>query len=127
MTFGVKYLGPLFDSSGYAEFSRNNVAALHLYSNVTVTTENVTFENQKTHFGKAGEIAKSLLVQPTSYQLKITNLTPNFMQSVREPGVKNISYTMFETDKIPLDWVESLNKYSDACFVPCEHNKEVFE
>lgn len=124
---GIKYVGPILDSSGYAEFSRNNIAALHMFGNVNLTVDGVSFENQKTDFGKQGKIVQSLMGNEIDYKVKVINLTPNFLDKLKEPGVKTISYTMFETSKIPDDWVQSLNAHADACFVPCQHNKEVFE
>jgi glycosyltransferase involved in cell wall biosynthesis len=125
---GIKYLGPVGDSSGYAEFSRNMIAGLHQFGNVNLTVEGVSFENQRTDFGKAGKIVQSLMDKTdVDYKIKVCNVTPNFMEKLKEPGVKNVSFTMFETSRIPSDWIVALNTHADACFVPCQWNKEVFE
>jgi len=41
-------------------------------------------------------------------------------------GPKKVCFTMFETDKIPDNWIPFLNKY-DLVLVPTEWGKEIFE
>lgn len=127
MEIGIKYLGPVLDGSGYAEFSRGFVSALYKSGLVNICVEPVSYESARTDYGEPGKICQRLMKTKIDYDFKIINILPDNMKSRREEGKKNISFTMFETDRIPDVWVDSLNKYSEGCLVPCNWNKEVFE
>jgi len=124
---GIKYLGPVLDGSGYAEFARNFICALNSRKDTNVTVEPVSYETCRVNHGKTANIVSSLTGRKIDYDIKVINSIPDSLSAHVEPNKKNISFTMFETTRIPDSWVTNLNKYAQACFVPCEWNKEVFE
>lgn len=124
---GIKYLGPVFDGSGYAQFARNFISALHQQEDVKLTVEAISYEKQRPDIGSLGKIIKSLIHSKISYDLKVINILPNGLVKFGEQGKKNISFTMFETTRIPDSWVKDLNDHADAVFVPCDWNVEVFK
>lgn len=123
---GIKYIGPVLDGSGYAEFARNFIYALSQRKEVDLTVGMVSFETNRTDHGKKGALIRSLVDKKIPYSVNLLNLTPNFLPKMAESGKTNIIFTMFETTRIPDDWVSNINKYAQACFVPCEWNKKVF-
>jgi len=126
MSLGIKYLGAISDGSGYSEFARGFVASVYKSGLANICVEPVSYESPRADYGEAGEICSRLMKAKIDYNVKIINILPENMRSKREKGKKNISFTMFETTRIPDVWVESLNDYSDAVFVPCSWNKKVF-
>jgi len=124
---GVKYLGPVFDGSGYAEFARNFICALSERKDANITVQPVSYEKCRVDHGKQGKIVGSLINKEIDYNVKIINAIPDSLPQYAEKGKKNIAFTMFETSRIPDKWVKCLNEYADACFVPCVWNKQVFE
>lgn len=124
---GIKYMGPVLDGSGYAEFSRNFIAAIYKSGLANICVEPISYESARSDYGEAGRICKRLMKTKIDYQFKIVNILPDNMPSRREDGKINVSFTMFETSRIPDVWVDSINGYAEACFVPCCWNKQVFE
>lgn len=124
---GIKYLGPVLDGSGYAEFARNFICAIHKRKDADITVEQVSYESCRVDHGKQGKIVSSLTNKKIDYDVKIINAIPDALPKYAEKGKKNIAFTMFEATRIPDVWVKCLNKYAQACFVPCKWNKEVFE
>lgn len=123
---GVKYLGPVLDGSGYAEFARNFISALSSRKDIDLTVEKVSYETCRVNHGKQGKIVSSLMGRNIDYKVKIINAIPDALPRYAEPGKINIAFTMFETTRIPDIWVECLNKHAHGCFVPCAWNQEVF-
>lgn len=108
----IKWVGPVGDSSGYAANSRMFVQALWEYRgkyDLELAVQPVSFENQVTDQGKAGEICEQLSSVQMKEDVKIINTTPEFYHKLKGPAI-NIAYTTFETDRIPDLWVEELNK-----------------
>ena len=124
---GIKYMGAILDGSGYAEFSRNFIAAIYKSGLANICVEPISYESARSNYGEAGRICERLVKAKIDYQFKIINILPDNLKKKREAGKTNISFTMFETNRIPTVWVDAINKYSEACFVPCSWNKEVFE
>lgn len=123
---GIRYCGPVYDSSGYAQFARNFITGLARSDQVNLNVQAVSFEQARPDLGQIGQLIKSL-EQKKDYSIKVINAIPDMLPKLIEPGKKNVCFTMFETSRIPTIWVECLNKHTDACLVPCEWNKEVFE
>ena len=127
MTLGIKFTGPVYDASGYAEFGRQFLSATYRHPELDITLEPISFEQARPDIGEHAKALQKLLNRKIPYTLKVVNAVPNIMRHVVEKDVKNVCFTMFETTKIPDDWTADLNKYCDAVFVPCQWNKEVFQ
>lgn len=116
----IKYVGPVSDSSGYAEAARMNIRGL-LTAGVEVTIKNNSFE------GEASVIddLTHLVDIGIDYDTVVTHLTPNNYPFHTEEGKKNIGITVWETTHIPSSWVAECNKM-DRIIVPCEQNVQSF-
>jgi len=124
MVKGIRYTAPVFDSSGYAEASRNYILALSKLG-VQVTVNPVSFEMQRPDLGETGEMIRSLVNKPIDYDVNLIHTTPEFYEEHYVPGKVNIFYTIWETTGIHPSWPEWLNAM-DAGMVGCQWNVEVF-
>jgi len=124
---GVKYIGPFFDGSGYAEAARNYVLAIYK-KGYPITITPVSFENTRPDLGKDGEILRSLVNLPISYDKIVTHITPDLWAHVltQENSVYKIGYTVWETSKIPSVWAQACNRVNEV-WLPCDWNMEVFK
>lgn len=122
---GIKYCGPVFDPSGYAEFARGFVKALHR-AGVPICLEVVCYERSQPDLGRDQGLLRGLRGRDVRYCAKVVNTTPDTYPNHREPGCVNIGFTMFETTRIPARWVQECNAM-DGILVPCSWNREVFE
>lgn len=122
---GIKYISPLLDGSGYGEASRGYVLALH-EAGIPVTASPITFEEIRPVNEKYGETLASLINKDIEYNVVIIHATPHHFATYKEVGKTNIGYTVWETTKLPADWVEMMNGV-DAILTSCEWNKDVFE
>jgi glycosyltransferase involved in cell wall biosynthesis len=121
----VKYIGALFDNSGYAAASRGYIACLLETGQIDLTCEAVSFETQKTTHGVLGELVKPLLDKPLQHKIQIIHLTPdNFPRFVR-PDKYNIGYCAWETSKLPDPWHDYCNMMNEI-WVPSNYNIDVF-
>lgn len=123
---GVKYIGPIFDNSGYAKACRGNILALHAMG-VPITLDPISFEKSKPDLGEDGVLLTSLMDTKVNYDTVIIHTTPEFWSRYREKGKKNIGYTIWETDLLHPDWKTHINNNVDKVLVGCEWNKEVFK
>ena len=57
---GIKYIGPIFDPSGYAQACRGNIMALHSQG-VPLTLAPISFEPTRPDLGAEGKILNSLV------------------------------------------------------------------
>lgn len=121
---GIKYVGPLFDGSGYAQAARGYVLALHKLG-VPITIHPVSFEKTTPDLGNDGVILRSLINKKVNYDVVIVHLTPEFWAGHKEEGKINIGYTVWETSLLHPDWPGYINNM-DACVVGCAWNIEVF-
>src|SRR5574338_1358800 len=124
--FGVKYIGPVFDGSGYAEAARQYVLSIHKQG-YPITLAPITFEKTRPFLGEDGAILESLVNKPIHYDKVIVHSTPDLWQSFtrHEKNKKIIGYTVWETDKLHPIWVSACNRVSEV-WVPCDWNMEVF-
>ena len=137
---GIKYLGPIFDGSGYAGAGRNYIIAL-LSQGVPITIDPVRWDRTPPRLDeKELRILHSLVGKEIDYNIVIHHVVPANLTSpphewvdrtgkntLVEPGKFNILNTVWETDKFHQPWVDLINHNADAVIVPCEWNKEVFE
>ena len=121
----IKYCAPVYDPSGYGEFSRTFIYALHR-AGAEVEVQPVSFDRARPKLGELGALCKRLERRLGGHDFKIINATPQHFARLREPGCINIGFTMFETTRIPDVWVHDCN-LMDAVLVPCAWNRDVFE
>jgi glycosyltransferase involved in cell wall biosynthesis len=120
-----KWVGALFDTSGYASASRSYVGALINSNAVDLTVQSVTFEKNYTDHGKIAQDIKALENRKISHRIQVVHLTPENYINTRVTGLYNIGYTTWETDKLPEGWVNLCNMMNEI-WVPSSWNKEVF-
>ena len=123
----VKFAGPFYDGSGYAEFGRHFISAMYKHPDITLILEPVSYEAARPDLGEHAKALLYLKDKKAPYAIKVMNTIPNSIPGMVEKDCKNVCFTMFETSRIPEEWVDLLNKYTDAVFVPCIWNKEVFQ
>lgn len=124
---GVKYIGPVFDGSGYAEAARNYVLSIH-NKGYPITLAPISFEKTRPNLGEGGEVLKQLVNNPIDYDKVIVHSTPDLWQHWTrfEQGKHIIGYTVWETSKLHPTWTVACNK-ADEVWVPCDWNMQVFE
>ena len=100
---GIKYTGPVFDSSGYAKACRGNILALN-NAGIPITINPISFENIKPSLGKEGEILRTLVNKNITYNVNLIHTTPEFWSKYRENSVVNFGYTcLLYTSPSPRD------------------------
>lgn len=123
---GIKYIGPIFDNSGYAKACRGNIFAL-LTQGISVTLSPVSFESSHPNLGNDGEQLKLLINKSIDYNVVIVHTTPEFWEKYKEPGKTMVNYTIWETTKLHPDWIPFINNNADKVLVGCEWNVNVFK
>lgn len=116
MSEKILYIGPLKDFSGYAHAARDYIRALD-GAGCNLVTRAVTYDGGKYKFSEREE---ELFSRDTKgVDIVIQQTTPNETQ--RKPGVFNVNYFAWETDCVPVEWVNQLNQM-DLVLVPCDAN-----
>lgn len=122
----LKWTAAFPDSSGYASAARGYVSALIDHPEVDLTISPVSFESQKTNHSSFNEKAEPYLNRRIDYKFNILHLTPENYHVFYEQSKYNIAYTVWETDRLPGDWIPILNRMNEI-WVPSEWNVEVFK
>lgn len=123
---GIKYIGPIFDGSGYAQACRGNILALNSLG-VSLTIHPITFEKIRPDLGKDGEVLESLRNKDIDYNIVIIHTTPEFWKRYKESGKVNVGYTIWETSELHSDWKRYINGNVEKVLVGCKWNVEVFK
>lgn len=123
---GIKYIGPIFDGSGYAQACRGNILALNRLG-VPITLSPISFDHIRPDVGKYGEELKDLVGKDIDYNIVIIHSTPEFWEKYKEDGKTNIGYTIWETTKLHPDWKDYINNNVQKLLVGCEWNVDVFK
>lgn len=120
------YTAPLYDASGYSNFARRFVLALNELG-IYVKTKNLTIGKVNPRINdKDKSILQSLEARPEDkFDIQIINILPQDFHQHYQYNMKNVGFSMFETDRIPQKWVQACNKM-DAMLVPCKWNVETF-
>lgn len=134
----IHWVGPLFNFSGYARFGREVVGALESEGARTSIDPQVNdprwFEGLK---GNPSAVArwKTLLGRRGGDGTLVVCDVPrsadgrsDLLAQVREAysdARRKVVYTMFETDRLPTGWAETLNRM-DQVWVPSRHNLRTF-
>jgi glycosyltransferase involved in cell wall biosynthesis len=110
------YVAPLKDFSGYANAARDYVRALHM-AGCNLVTRALRYDGGDHPYTdvEKGLEAKDL----QNVEIVIQHTTPN--ETDYKPGLFNVNYYAWETDRVPDEWVSQLNKM-DLVLVPCEEN-----
>jgi len=119
------YRAPVVDGTGYSETARNLLLGLQDTGKFDIFLDN--FDSSYTRADIKGEDFKRLEALASN---RIDTSQGISMQSIlavewKKFCRKNVGYGVFETDKIPKDWVPFCNDM-DAIISPSEFNKEVF-
>lgn len=121
----IRYCANLTEGSGYAEAARNNVAAL-MAAGADVSLQLLRFEGRETMLDKGMErLLRPHIDRHNAHAIKIVHATPDWFPRQREPGVRNIGCTVWETDRLPPAWAAACNAM-DEIWVPCDWNVGVF-
>jgi len=112
----ILYVGPLKDISGYAEASRNYARAL-TRSGADVVVRPLVYDGGSIEFD--AELATLYLKPASGVDVVVQHTTPN--ETERKDGVFNVNCISWETDRMPSEWVNKLNRM-DLVIVSCEAN-----
>lgn len=116
----ILYIGDAEGVSGYAQSLRRVVFCLqtagiklstqYVPHDSNITPDQIALNRIRSTYGKRGNIV-------------IHHQIPHMFQPV--PGAYNIGYTMFETTKLPSEWIPHLNRMNEI-WVPSQFNKNIF-
>lgn len=120
---GVRWMAPISDGSGYAEASRNYIAALAT-AGVDVSATAINFENVNTDYGRAGRFAEAALERRVNYPIQVMFLPPEHYPTYRDPSAYSIGLFDWEMGWIPREWVDICNTLQEI-WVPCHWTAEV--
>jgi len=123
---GIKYIGPIFDHSGYGQASRGYILALNKLG-IPLTVSPVAFDSVSPELGEDRVILSKLINKKIDYNIVIIHLTPEFWEQHKETGKTNIGYTVWETSRLHPDWPGYINNNVDAVMVGCSWSAEVFK
>jgi len=123
---GIKYIGPMFDGSGYAQACRGNILSLHSLG-IPITLQPITFEDIRPDLGEHGKILNSLKYKEIDYNIVIIHTTPEFWSKYKEDSKINVGYTIWETSMLHPDWKDYINDNVEKVLVGCEWNIDVFK
>jgi glycosyltransferase involved in cell wall biosynthesis len=124
---GVKYIGQVWNQSGYAEAARNYILALHELG-VPITVEPIRHSDEQPDLGRDGEVLASLVDRPIEYDRVILHDTPDtWTHRLRgePPAIPTVGCTVWETSELHPIWTASCNRV-DEVWVPSRWNAEVF-
>lgn len=120
----VRFCSPVKSHMGYAELGRIVINQL-VQAGFEVAVVEIPVQASNVDFGELGAQAERLIGKTDSADVNIVNMIPPMFPHFRLEGARNIGYTMFETDRLPLDWVAHCNQM-DAMWVPAEWVRDVF-
>lgn len=123
---GIRYTGPIFDSSGYAKACRGNILALHK-AGVPITLNPMSFDPLHPPLGTDGDILLKLVNNKVEFNVNLIHSTPEFWAQHRVESVLNLGYTIWETTKLHPDWPKFINKNVDKVLVGCDWNVNIFK
>lgn len=120
----IRFCSPVRSHMGYAELGRIIINQL-VQAGHDVSVLEIALQNSDADFGPLGAQALSLLDRHHDAEVNIINMIPLLFERYMLPGAKNIGYTMFESDRLPDDWVERCNAM-DAIWVPSDWVRDMF-
>lgn len=117
----VQYVGPALDYSGYGEANRHDIGAL-LSAGVQLSLKCPSYVHDLADFGRLGATIMDLQDVEIPYYFKIVHTTPDQFKKYYEVDKYNIGRVIWETDKLPPDFVEASN-VMDEIWVASEYGK----
>ena len=126
MAIKVHWVGPIRDSSGYANATRNYILSILKAGKekISLSVEGVSFESVKTAHKEDHLIAPYISGDPGAL-IRVVHLTPENYQRYARRGAYNIGYVAWETNQIPPEWVYLCNQMSEL-WVPSDWNVNIF-
>lgn len=118
----LKYFGTLYDPSGYGQSNRVDVMALFV-AGANITTEAIYQTTFKTDYGIQEKIVKHLEGRDIPYKIKILHITPDLYPKYLEKGTYHIGRLVWETDKLPQEWIVPCNQMNEIWTTTEEHAK----
>jgi glycosyltransferase involved in cell wall biosynthesis len=130
---GITYIGQ-YGTSGYATAAKGNLVHFFM-KGIPITWIPLHFDNsQLSDECYYNAMAKSLLKKPIqNFDTVFFHSTPDIWPEFRKhhekiiTGRKVIGYTVWETSKLPSNWVKNINSCVDEVWCPSEYNREVFQ
>lgn len=130
---GITYIGQI-GTSGYATATKGNLCHFFM-KGIPVTWIPLYFDNSQLSdecFYNA--MSKSLIKkQIDKYDTVIIHATPDIWPELKRQysdvikDKKVIGYTVWETSKLPDDWVININNCVDEVWCPSKYNQDVFK
>ena len=130
---GIYYIGQ-YGTSGYASAARGYL--YHYFTlGIPITWEPLYFDNSKMEDDdQYNVIVKSLINKPIShYDIVIMHSTPDLWPKFRTEkksiidGKIVIGYCVWETNRLPPDWVKCINDTVHEVWVPSTYNLKSFQ
>jgi glycosyltransferase involved in cell wall biosynthesis len=120
----VRWFAPVFNSSGYADETRNFVLGLrdlgwqlHLVPNDDVRDHGILTRAEY-------DALLALTAAPDAEpELEVQHVAANM--ALAPVSQRSVIRTMFETDRLTTDWVDVCNRFAEV-WVPTEFNRETF-
>lgn len=126
LPLGIAWRSPVWDPSGYAEDSRIHLKSLALGER-ELMSHDIHWSDKSCPLPEADiALLKALnRVNRPKHSVAITNCIPSLAQPDPDAAL-NILRTTFETDRIPADWLPSIEAF-DEVWVFSEHNRVSFQ
>lgn len=130
---GITYIGQ-YGTSGYASAAKGNL--YHFFTKgIPVSWIPLRFDNSKlSDECLYNVVVTSLINKPIEkFDTVIIHATPDIWPDIclenasMMSGKKKIGYTVWESSKLPDDWVKKINENVDEVWCPSSYNKSVFE
>lgn len=124
----VVWNAPIFDPSGYADEARQFVLGLHTLGVpvriVPISWNTATAELPAKDTAALQGLAEVSLDRTRGPVVGVSHIFPPHFQRMPEANY-HVGRTMFETDRIPPDWVAACNRM-DEVWVPSDFNIDTF-
>lgn len=129
----VRYIGPIAAKTGYAQAAHDYLCALKAadvqvcaipYLDVDTADLDVRYDHLVEDIWRDPFIASHHVVHTIP---RYAHIFAEGKYAPIEAGCKKICITTWETDKLPADAVESLQRAFDLIIVPCRFCRDVFE
>lgn len=124
---GVKYIGPVFDGSGYGVAARNGALAIH-EAGYPITVSVISHDETRPDLHEDGDVIRSLVDRDIDYDKVIIHGTPDAWRFYTQDDADKyiIGYTVWETSGLHPVWAGGCNQ-ADEVWVPSRWNAEVFK
>jgi glycosyltransferase involved in cell wall biosynthesis len=122
----IKWIGPVFDPSGYTAANRDYICALHNLL-VDIRVQPINPARATDECNETTELIMKLSQRTIPYEYVMHHFVPERIHTYTEKDKINIAYNTWETTALPTHWVQRMNASVDAVFVPSEFNKAVYE